>query len=197
MQNQVEQNMQVNNGSSKKKGKKKWIIILAVLVVLFIAIGSSDSEQAPVVSESPSDNVTQTADTSVSEQALDKIKVGSTVSDKTLKITYKSCNADYKGYNPYADLKDGYKVIQAVFDFENISQTDTSLNGFECYADGVKCDEFFYVDDYSSPTLESVSAGRKLNDAVVYFAVPQNAQSIELEYEYDFWDGDKYIFIVE
>ena len=197
MQNQFEQNVQANNGTTKKKGKKKWIIILAVLAVVFIAIGSSGSEQTPTVSESSSDNVSQSADTSASEQAVDKIKVGATVSDKTLKITYKSCNADFKNYSQYAELKDGHKVIQAIFDFENISATDTSLNGFECYADGAKCDEFYSVDDYSSPLLESVSAGRKLNDAVVYFEVPQNAQSIELEYEYDFWGGDKNIFIVE
>ena len=197
MQNQVEQNAAVNNGSSKKKGKKKWIVIAVILVVLFIAIGSSGESETPTVSESAPDNVSQTADSSASQQALDKIKVGSTVSDKTLKITYKSCNADFRNYSQYAELKDGHKVIQAVFDFENISETDTSLNGFECYADGVKCEEFFYVDDYSSPTLESVSAGRKLNDATVYFAVPQNASVIELEYEYDLWDGDKYIFAVE
>lgn len=197
MQNQLEQNMGVDNGNTKKKGKKKWIIIAVILVVLFIAIGSSGESETPTVSESDQNSTSQTADTSATEQALDKIKVGSTVSDKTLKVTYKSCNADFRNYSQYAELKDGHKVIQAVFDFENISATDTSLNGIECYADGVKCEEFFYVDDYSSPILESVSAGRKLNDATVYFEVPQNAQVIELEYEYDFWDGDKYIFVVE
>lgn len=186
----------------KKKGKKKWIII-AVVVVLFLAIASSGSSEPTV--ETPSDeagvtedvNSSKTTEADTTAAATDKIKVGSTVSDESVKITFKSCNADFKKYSQYADLKSGHKVIQAVFDFENISSTDISLNGFECYADGAKCDSFYYVDDYSDPILTSISSGRKLTDATVYFEVPSDTEVIELEYEADYWSGEKYIFIIE
>lgn len=174
----------------KKKGKMKWIII-AIAVVLVIAIASSGSSEPTV---EPLDDVSDTATT---QSATQEIKAGSSVSNDEVKISYKSCNADFKKYSSYADIKSGYKVVQAVFDFENIAQYDISLNGFECYADGVKCESFYSVDDYSSPLFESISVGRKLLDATVYYEVPADAEVIELEYEADYWSGEKYIFIVE
>ncbi|MBQ7117026.1 MAG: DUF4352 domain-containing protein [Clostridia bacterium] len=199
------ENIQANTPvtEKKKKNKKKWIII-AIVLVLFIAIASSGTSEPTV--ETPTDeagvsesvNITDNSkETETTSAATDKIEVGSTVSDNSVKITYKSCNADFKKYSQYADLKKGNKVVQAVFDFENISETDISLNSFECYADGVKCDSFYYVDDYDDPAFASISAGRKLTDAIVYYEVPANAELIELEYEADFWSEEKYIFIIK
>lgn len=203
MENEKNSVQQEAVAPAKKKSKKKWIIIAVVAVVLIIAVGStgSDSETGdePVVNSNAS--VSSSDSDSVSEEttkdATSEIKAGSSVTEDGITIIYKSCDSDFKKYSQYADIKDGYKIIQAVFDFENNSDTDTSLNGFECYADGVKCEEFYSVDDYSSPTLESVSAGRKLLDAKVYYEVPANAETIELEYQYDYWNGDKFIFVVE
>ncbi|MBE6776450.1 MAG: DUF4352 domain-containing protein [Ruminococcaceae bacterium] len=187
----------------KKSNKKKWIII-AIVIVLFIAIASAGSSEPTV--ETPTDeagvseSVNETNDSKEAETtaaATDKIEVGSTVTNSEVKIIYKSCNTDFKKYSQYADIKSGHKIVQAVFDFENISETDISLNGFDCYADGVKCESFYYVDDYSDPVLTSISAGRKLTDATVYYEVPTDAELIELEYEADFWSGDKYIFIIK
>lgn len=190
-------NTQTTQTPEKKKGKKKWIII-AVIVVLFIAIVGSASSEPTVETPQNDSSVSQsTKDDATSKAATDEIRAGSTVTNNSVKITYKSCNADFTGYSQYADLKSGNKVIQAVFDFENISTTDIYLEGFDCYADGVKCESFYYVDDYSDPILTSISAGRKLTDATVYFEVPADADFIELEYEADFWNGEKYIFIVE
>lgn len=189
-------NAQVNPTPQKKKSKKKWIIIAVVIVLLVVVLGSSgegDTSGTTIeqLGQSTSDSNTPA---SASNNA---INVGNAVSDKQLKIYYKSCNTDFQDYSEYADVRDGYKIIQAVFDFENISSNDVSLNGIDCYADGVKCESFFSVDDYSSPTLETISAGRKLINATVYFEVPEESKEIELEYEPDFWDDEKYIFIVK
>lgn len=191
------ENVQVTQAPQKKKGKKKWII-LAVVIVLFVAIISSGSSEPTVENPSVDNSASQSEkSTDTTKSATSEIKAGSSVSDESLKITYKSCNSNFTDYSPYADIASGNKVIQAVFDFENISSTDISLNNIDCYADGVKCEIFYSVDDYSSPTLESISSGRKLVDATVYFEVPENAEKIELEYEADFWDDEKYVFIVE
>lgn len=180
-----------NTQVKKKKGKKKWII-LAVIAVLLIALIFSGGSEEPTIEPLPSDN------TPTQEQvSTNKINVGSSVTNDEVKISYKSCNADFKKYSSYAEIKNGNKVIEAIFDFENVSSSDVILEGFECYADGIKCEGFYFVDDYSSPTLESISPGRKFNDAKVYFEVPENAELIELEYEADFWSEEKYIFIVK
>lgn len=176
----------------KKKSKKLWIIIGVVAVLLIIVLGSSDDSEPTV--ETPSGSTSQTSGTEKKE--TDRIKVGSAVTDNNLKITYKSCDANFTKYNKYASVTKGCKVIRAAFTFENVSDIDISLNGFECYADGDKCEYFYSVDDYSSPTLESISPGRKFS-AVVYFEVPKDAKEIELEYESDLWSSDKYVFIVD
>ncbi len=180
----------------KKKGKKKWIIIAVIIVLIITIVGSGSSE--PTVDTPSTDNsVSQsTKENETTKSATDEIKSGSTVSNNSVKISYKSCNTDFTDYSPYADVKNGYRIIEAVFDFENISNSDIFVDGFECYADGAKCESFFYVDDYTFP-YESISSGRKLTDVAVYYQVPTDAERIELEYEADFWDDEKYVFIVE
>lgn len=212
MENEKTNEVQVSGDTKKKKSKKKWIII-AVIAVLFIAIMGSSGEDSDTTVETPDTNGTTTTqasdligDTSKKETTTEEkttvdetkeIKVGSTVKNDHISIFYKSCNDNFKKYSQYADLKKGYKVIQVVFDFENISEVDQTLNGFTCYADGVKCEEFYFVDDYSSPVLETISAGRKFLDATVYYEVPKDAELIELEYEAGFWSSEKYIFVVD
>ena len=188
-------NIQVH-AQSKKRSKTKWIII-AIVIVLFIAIVGSGSSETTVETSSEDNSVSQSAKIETTNTSTKAIKVGSIVSNNTVKVTYKSCNNDFKNYSRYADIKSGHKVIQAVFDFENISSSEIILDGFACYADGAKCESFFFVDDYSDPVLTSISAGRKLTDATVYYEIPIDAESIDLEYSPDYWSNEKYIFVVE
>lgn len=180
-----------------KKKKKKWWIILVVVAILLIAIfsGSSDDSKPKVDTPDSSNSSSQTDETT--KDATKEIKVGSSVTDDDLKITFKSCDTNYTKYNKYATVTKGCKVVRAQFTFENISDTDKILDGFECYADGEKCEYFYFGgDDSNSPTLESVSPGRKFS-AVIYYEVPKDTKKIEFEYESDFWSSDKYIFVVE
>ncbi len=185
---------------TKKKKKKLWIILAVVAVLIIAVIGSSGSSE-PTVDTPDGQNTSSHSDSSKStgdetQDATKQIKVGSSVTDDELKITFTESDANFTDYSKYASVTKGCKVIRVAFTFENISSTDEFLNGFECYADGEKCENFYSVDDYSSPTLESVSPGRKFS-AVVYYEVPKDAKEIELEYESDSWSSEKYIFIVE
>lgn len=180
----------------KKKKKKVWIVLVAVAVLLIVVFASSGDSEPKV--ETPSGQGSDSSSVSdESQKDTDHIKVGSTVTDSEVKITYSSCDDNFTKYSKYADVASGCKIIRAAFTFENVYSSDVWLGSFECYADGEKCEEFYSPDDYSSTSLETISPGRKFS-AVIYYQVPKDAKEVELEYEPDSWTGvDKYVFVVK
>ena len=173
-----------------KKFSSVFGIIAVILIFSLFAIGSG-SDKASVSSDSASDNsktTTQKADEPV------KVKVGETLTTNTLKITYKS-SADDKG-SEYFPAASGNKIIKLTFEIENISSTDqiVSVYDFKCYSDDVASSAYYYGDNGLSTT--TLSAGRKATGNV-YFEVPQNANSIDVEYVTNYWSGNKAIFVVK
>ncbi len=173
-----------------KKFSSVFGIIAVILIFSLFAIGSG-SDKASVSSDSASDNsktTTQKADEPV------KVKVGETLTTNTLKITYKS-SADDKGAE-YFPAASGNKIIKLTFEIENISSTDqiVSVYDFKCYSDDVASSAYYYGDNGLSTT--TLSSGRKATGNV-YFEVPQNANSIDVEYETNYWSGNKAIFVVK
>ncbi len=173
-----------------KKFSPVFGIIAVILIFSLFAIGSG-SDKASVSADSASDNnktTTQKADEPV------KVKVGETLTTNTLKITYKS-SADDKGAE-YFPAASGNKIIKLTFEIENISSTDqiVSVYDFKCYSDDVASSAYYYGDDGLSTT--TLSSGRKATGNV-YFEVPQNANSIDVEYETNYWSGNKAIFVVK
>lgn len=120
--------------------------------------------------------------------------MGETLTTNTLKITYKS-SADDKGAQ-YFPAASGNKIIKLTFEIENISSTDqiVSVYDFTCYSDDVASSAYYYGDNGLSTT--TLSSGRKATENV-YFEVPQNANSIDVEYETNYWSGNKAIFVVK
>lgn len=173
-----------------KKFSSVFGIIAVILIFSLFAIGSGN-DKASVSADSASDNsktTTQKADEPV------KVEVGETLTTNTLKITYKS-SADDKGAE-YFPAASGNKIIKLTFEIENISSTDqiVSVYDFKCYSDDVASSAYYYGDDGLSTT--TLSAGRKATGNV-YFEVPQNANSIDVEYETNYWSGNKAIFVVK
>lgn len=173
-----------------KKFSSVFGIIAVILIFSLFAIGSG-SDKASVSSDSASDNNKTT--TQKAEEPV-KVKVGETLTTNTLKITYKS-SADDKGAQ-YFPAASGNKIIKLTFEIENISSTDqiVSVYDFKCYSDDVASSAYYYGDGgLSTATL---SSGRKATGNV-YFEVPQNANSIDVEYETNYWSGNKAIFVVK
>lgn len=173
-----------------KKFSPVFGIIAVILIFSLFAIGSG-SDKASVSSDSASDNSKTT--TQKAEEPV-KVKVGETLTTNTLKITYKS-SADDKGAE-YFPAASGNKIIKLTFEIENISSTDqiVSVYDFKCYSDDVASSAYYYGDDGLSTT--TLSSGRKATGNV-YFEVPQNANSIDVEYETNYWSGNKAIFVVK
>lgn len=173
-----------------KKFSPVFGIIAVILIFSLFAIGSG-SDKASVSSDSASDNSKTT--TQKAEEPV-KVEVGETLTTNTLKITYKS-SADDKGAQ-YFPAASGNKIIKLTFEIENISSTDqiVSVYDFKCYSDDVASSAYYYGDNGLSTT--TLSSGRKATGNV-YFEVPQNANSIDVESETNYWSGNKAIFVVK
>ncbi|OKZ74661.1 MAG: hypothetical protein BHW00_04010 [Clostridium sp. 26_22] len=174
--------------------KHKVITFILIVIILGIIIGvngsgDNKSQSTPVTANETSSNNDTTA------KGNTVVNVGEEIETNDTKITFVSAQ-DYTSYKSYSAPKTGNKVVRAEVIFENISTSDIYLSNLECYADGEKCEEYYYADDYKSPTLESLSKGKRIK-SVVYYQVPVNAKSIILEYETSVWTSKKIEFKIK
>lgn len=118
--------------------------------------------------------------------------VGDVIETKNLKITYLKAE-EYVSDNMFMQPADGNKYIYIELEVENLSDSDQMISSFsfECYADGSNCSGFYGLDDSLSATL---SSGRKAKGTVA-FEVPQDAKTIEIEFEDNFWTQNKIVFL--
>lgn len=122
--------------------------------------------------------------------------VGDKFENDEIAITFVSKDENFTGYREYAVIKDGYKIVKAEFEFENVGDSNkyVSSYNFDCYADGYDCDSFWSVENSSfSSTL---SSGKKTKGAV-YFQVPKDSESITLEYNINSLDDEIVEFIIK
>ena len=151
-------------------------------------------EQSEVETDSESAN----ADDSSEEvtEVDNSFSVGEVVETSDFRISFLSAE-EYVSDNQFIQPKEGYAYYKMEFEFENISDSDKSVSsmiGWNCYADSYKADQTWIGDDKGLDA--SLSAGKKTKGAV-FFEIPKDAQSIELEYETNFWTEDKLIFVVK
>ena len=206
---------------AKKPVTKKWwfwvIIVVAVIAVIGIFSGGDDTDSGS------SDNITtsqsadadsndiadtnDTADTTTKAPATttkapettksdnNRYYVGDTIDANKLKIKFTSADVWY-GYNQYLGPEAGNKIVRIKIDVTNDKTTDAYISMFEftCYADNQVAGEYIYGDEsFSTVTL---SSGRSAS-GYIYFEVPEDAESIEVEYETNYWTGNKAILVVE
>lgn len=128
-----------------------------------------------------------------SEQPV--VNIGETVDVDGLRITFQKAE-DYTSDNMFITPKDGYKFIRAYFIMENTSEDDKTGGAydFDCFADNIHMEQS-YLDNGLDP-ITGISKGRKI-EGYLYFEVPTNPQTIEIEYEINLWTSEKVIFKVK
>lgn len=188
-----------------KKSKKTLFIILGVilaLIILVMAFGGDDESSTDTAANNgattaaAADGTTAAPETTAAAEK-DFYVVGETYADNFCTIAFTGANEYFTGYHSYADVPAGMRVVQATFDFSNTGSSDFTANAysFECYADNQSCESFYSVD--GTGFMDSLSPGRQATGRSVYFLVPENAQSIILEYETNMWTEDKVQFKIK
>lgn len=186
------------NCRKKQGGIGKWIVVAVVVIVLIAAVsgGGDDKDKNP---QKVAENTTTTANNTdgaetQTEEVSNVFHVGDVVETQNFKITFVSAGV-YERDDEFLQPKDGYEYWQFELKFENISETDqtvSSMMDWECYADNAKADQTWIGDD--SGLDATLSAGRE-TQGTIYFEVPRDASSVELEYDINFWQNDKVVFV--
>lgn len=198
------------NCRKKQGGIGKWIVIAVVVIVLIAAVsgggdnkdknpqkvGETTTGTASAKEETSGNDADNTSDTKQqeTEEVSNVFQIGDVVETENFKITFVSAGA-YESDNEFLQPKDGCEYWQFEFRFENISDTDqavSSMMDWECYADNAKVDQTWIGDDNGLDA--TLSAGRE-TQGTIYFEVPKNVQSVELEYDINFWQSDKIVFV--
>lgn len=196
-------NVNAKPSKQKKPVTKKWwfwVIIVVVVIALISAVSSgddstdtnTDSDNA-VVDQNDSETTTEIADETTTEAGDGKYHVGDVLNDGDVTVTYVSAEK-WTGYDQYSKPETGNMVVRIKIDVVNNSSEDYYISSFYCYANNSAASDYYFGDDTFS-TL-TVSAGRNAS-GYVYFEVPENAESIEIEYETNYWTDEKAVFVVE
>ena len=194
------------NCRKKQGGIGKWIAIV-IVIVLILAVATSgggnkdkNPQKVGETATATTGNKTaeaQTADSETKEEteAVNNVfSVGDIVETQNMKITYVS-SGEYQSDDDFMQPKDGYVYWEFEFKFENISDSDqtvSSMMDWECYADNSKVDQAWIGSDNGLDA--TLSSGRE-TQGTIYFEVPEDAQNIELEYDINFWQSDKIVFV--
>lgn len=183
----------------KKQIYKKWWFWFIVIIIIIVLAGSGASDNNPKTTLTSEKVDSSNADTSNDDK--DKLtskiyKVGEIFENKNLAIKYVSIDENFTNYNQYATVNNGFKVIKADFEFENVGTSDEYVSAYEfdCYADGYDCENFWSTDD--SGFSSTLSAGKKTKGSV-YFQVPTTATSITIEYKLNTFTSEKAEFLVK
>lgn len=193
-QTEIPRRAKVCQNCKRKQGGIGCLGVVLLVLGVFIFIGSfgasmskdKNPEKVGEVGTELSETGTQTIDNT--------FNVGDVVETDNFRITYESAG-EYTNSNELLQPKDGYVYWEFKFKFENISNTDQTVStmmDWECYADNSKADQTWIVDDNGLDG--KLSAGRE-SEGSVYFEVPEDAESVELEYDINFWQSDKIIFV--
>lgn len=202
---------------NEKHGGSWFAIIFSVLVIISYAAGASDDNSSngannsnvqssvsePIQSVKPVEETAtveqvESVETTPTEQPVVEtntvISPGYTFDADGLQVTINDFDLDFTDYdNQYGwnTPADGTKYITIEVSYQNNSKSDKyiSIYDFECYADNADCEQNYSVVDNSSVNA-NISSGRT-GSYTIAFVVPQDAQSIELEYETSIWTGHK------
>nr|WP_316621122.1 DUF4352 domain-containing protein [uncultured Ruminococcus sp.] len=183
-----------------------WVIIGVVGTVLIGSIAGrstpknttpkSNNTAAPVVStvettapvQSQEDKPAPTAEQKVEEPS--SYSVGDSYEVKGLVMTVDSCQ-EYVSDNEFLQPEDGNYFLAVHITFQNNSKDDKSVGPgfFKCYVDDKAYDNTYFAgNDYLS--YDDLSSGRS-SSGTIYYELPINADSIELEYTPSYWSNSK------
>lgn len=184
------------NCKKKQSHTVRWVVLGILVFLILVSLFGGGNSETTNKDKNPQkvDEVKTSKEEQTEKEVSNVFNVGDVVETENMRITFISAK-EYESDNQFLQPKDGYTYWEFSFKFENISDHDQSVSSmlnWECYADNSKCDQSWIGDDNGLDA--TLSKGRETQGTVM-FEVPKDANSIELEYDVNFWKEDKIIFI--
>ena len=173
----------------------KFLIIFFVIIFCLIGCVASCTDSAI---ESIDESIKETENEYKDKNGKTSFAVKETFENKHVKITMSEVNTNFKKYIEYTDPKDGYVVVMAKFEVENIGDEDEFVSSydFNCYADDEAMEEFIWADDNYAGLSATISAGKKAT-GYVFYEVPKTAKKITLEYDASWLEDNNIEFVIK
>lgn len=170
---------------------KAFIVILILIISIILLMGACTKEVADSIDES----IKETENSYKDKNGKTTFTKGEIFENKYLKLTMIEVNENFKDYDEWTSVKDGYKIIMVKFEAENIGEEDrfVSYLDFNCYADDVAMEENYLVFDNYEHLSATISKGKK-TQGYIFYEVPTDSQSIVFEYEPSWFDDVKIEF---
>lgn len=205
--------------AKNKEGKHGFSIVAIILGIIMtycflpdLVFGSNNSTTSvqqssvsisEISTDANSDALISTPKISAQKSAKSKNHIYSlndVYSDENVKISMVDAGqADGSMLNEYEPVKDGYKIVYADFNAENVGKDSISVmyTDFEGYADNVSCEQYYGLTDKKEGMdfASTLSAGRKCSGTVA-FEIPENTKSFEIEYKPNVWIDEVVTFDV-
>lgn len=177
------------------------IAIIITIVYCFVIWGliAGDNgilEQAKKVVEEAENNEKINSSLEDNNEPVKSYAVGEKYQDDKISISFLSKDENFTEYSQETTIEEGYKVIKAEFEFENLGVSSQYISSydFDCYADGYDCDSFWSPDNSSFSA--TISSGKKTK-GTVYFQVPADSESITLEYSLNYLKDKRVEFVIK
>lgn len=200
------------NCRQKQGGKLKIIIgVIVVLLILGAFSGKKNTTEKKAEPDSSASSVSTTTeeakapeapaeeikeDASSEEKGSGIVQIGGSYEGEGLKFTVNDAEIGYKFKDKFGmyKLDEGMTYVMVDFTFENTGKSDryVSIYDFKCYADNTACEQKFVTDVTGDFINTNLSSGRNISFKTLY-AVPENANAIELEYEANIWTDEKIV----
>ena len=174
---------------------------LALGVFAGMSLGSSSTKEEPTkVGEVNADADNTDAkegdekDTAETSSAQTEYRVGDILQTSDFKIVYVA-SGEYEEANEFLKPDEGKKYVYIKLYVENTTSDDHNISyyDFDGFADGYAVDMYYGAEPELSATL---SPGRTTT-GVIAFEVSNDTESVEIEYEYDFFNDGRVTFIYE
>ena len=182
---------------SYNRGNRKWIIYFVIVALILVVIyGGNDLDE----NKNKKQDENKIIESETAEFETGFVTSGQSFEENGFKITVNETDNDFKEYdNEYGwnTPQDGMKYVMVSFTFKNTGNKDSyvSIYDFDCYADNELCEQVYTLDDNDFINA-NLSSGRKVSFNV-YYSVPISADSIELEYETNYWNDKKEIIKIQ